>query len=161
MRARIHIFATLLLIIWGSAQAQVEVPEEQLSIDIIKWHYSRYPNSQENHWFMLPESGNVQVSCVYEGALIKATYNSKGRIQSEIKDMTGSIPVSLTHDLDIEYADNKYKVIQFTKLTDFVNDVKMYEMEIKSKLKGVETKKFDADLIPLAISDYRTSVSSN
>ncbi len=164
MKTNFSSFIILALILLGSSTASAQlapIVEEELGIDLLKWHYARYPNSQENKWFVSAESGNVQVTFLFEGVAITAVYNNKGKIQAEKVDMTTSVPVSLVHELDQEYADDKYKIVQFVKTTNFVEDIQMYEMEIKSKTKGVATKKFDVDLIPLAVSDYSTSVSAH
>lgn len=155
------VIMTLFLSVTVSEAQTVSVLEDELSIDVLKWHYSRYPNSQANRWTAMVDKGEIHVTFEFGGNIISAVYDNKGKIKQEKVDLATSIPVSLVHELDEEFANDKYKVTQFVRTTNFSDNSKIYEMEIKSKAQGLVSRKFDSDLIPLAVGDYRTSVSSN
>ncbi len=129
-------------------QARV-ITEDELGIELLKWHYTRYPKSVASQWSVIEGRGEAPL---YEGVFsfggyeTVAVYDSEGVIIEEQVEMKDAVPVSLLHYLDDIYS--KYKITSFLKKEDFIKSEVKYQMALKSKEKGEEVIEFDKNLIP-------------
>ena len=130
-----------------SAQSRV-VLEDELSLEVLKWHYFRYPKSVVSQWSIVEREEAPLFEGVFEfgGYETVAVYDAEGIIVEERLEMENSVPISLVHYLDDIYS--KYKITSFLKIEDFVKSEVKYQMALKSKEKGEEVIEFDKNLIP-------------
>ena len=153
-----NILVFLILTTAISAFAQDEIiPEESIDFSIKKWFYSQYPKSTEVVWSKVGSAATeeiVQVKFYFEEQNLIVVYNVEGiRILEtrEIKDA----PISLINHIYDNYEKAKIKSIK--KRVDFLSDRITYEMDVKSKAKGLESLTFDEEF-NLMVSD---SISSS
>lgn len=127
------------------AQQKV-ISEDDVSFEVLKWHFHYYPKSESLQWVELGE-GLLKSRVNFEGKIVSTIYNTSGRRLMEEVDLTNDVPVTITYYLDDRY--EKYKVQSFVKLTDFAQERVAYRMSVKSKERGVENLEFDENLIPV------------
>ena len=142
------IFAILLITgVFATAQTRA-ISEEDLEFNFLKWHYAEYPKTVVS-WESLSIGGEefFRGTFDFEGRETIVLYKTDGRIIQEEADLTKNVPVSLLHYLDDFYL--KYKVLSFTRITDYQSDDTSFKMEIKSKENGIEILEFDKNLIPI------------
>lgn len=126
--------------------AQTLVAEDDVSFEILKWHFHHYPQSVSKQWMSLGEQA-YRATFDFEGKEVSTVYHQNGKRLSEEVDLTKEIPLSITYYLDERYS--KYKVNDFRKITSFSDELVYYKMELKSKEKGEESLSFDEHLIPV------------
>jgi hypothetical protein len=124
------------------------VAEDELGMEVLKWHYTRYPKSIVSKWTVEEKGGTRFFEGVFNfgGYETVAVYNERGVIVEERIEMENNVPVSLVHYLDDIYS--KYKITSFLRKEDFVKSEVKYQMALKSKEKGEEMIEFDKNLIP-------------
>ncbi|RED92813.1 hypothetical protein [Marinoscillum furvescens] len=122
------------------------ISEDDVSFEILKWHFHYYPKSESLQWVELGE-GLLKAQVAFEGNVVSIIYNVSGKRLMEEVDLTDNIPVTVSYYLDERY--EKYKVQSFIKYTDFSQDRIAYRMKLKSKQKGAEDLEFDENLIPV------------
>lgn len=125
--------------------AQV-IAEDDVSFEVLKWHFNHYPNSESQGWYQMSEV-TLRASFAFEGENYNVVYTSSGTRLSEELDMTKSVPLSVVYYLDDKYG--KYKVQEFKRITNFNDEQIYYIMDVKSKDKGEERLSFDEHLIPV------------
>jgi len=123
------------------------VAEEDVSFNILKWHYNYYPNSESKQWYTMGE-GAYQVELFFEGKDMTITYTAEGKRLEEMVDLTKNVPVSVSYYLDEKYG--KYKVIEFVKITTFDDDHTGFRLKLKSKDFGDDLISFDQNLVPVS-----------
>ena len=130
------------------SRAQVkEVSEDEISINILKWHFHHYPQSTSNVWKVINDGKLFESDFIFEDKAYYVTYSAKGKVLTEVVDLSDEVPVALLAQLDEQY--EKYKVNNFERITNFADETIFYKLEIKSKENGQEELNFDKDLIPI------------
>ncbi|MEO9473947.1 MAG: hypothetical protein ABJG41_00365 [Cyclobacteriaceae bacterium] len=133
--------------VFATAQTRA-ISEDDLEFNFLKWHYAEYPKTTVS-WESLRIGGEefFRGTFDFEGYEMRVLYKTDGRMLQEEADLLKNVPVSLLHYLDDFYL--KYKVMSFTRITDFQSDDISFKMEIKSKENGIEILEFDKNLIPI------------
>lgn len=156
MKSIIYTFSFLILITGLNAQER-NVPEEEMSFDILKWHYSTYPNSEENKWTEINKDENYyRVRFKFKGHSFLVEYDSKGIITHEVVDLEDNIPVFIAHELD-KY--DKYKVNSFLKISDRKENTVMYKLDLKIKSEGQKVLWYDENFIQIPTTDFSKSIT--
>lgn len=127
------------------AEAQ-QMEEAEVPFEILKWHFNHYPNSESQSWQNLNDHALVAEFTFKEGSY-RTVYLMDGKRLSEEMDMTKNIPLSIQYYLDDKYG--KYKVQNFTKVTNFSEEQTYYTMGLKTKANPEEKLSFDEHLIPI------------
>lgn len=143
------LFSVLVLFLYNNVNAQFhQIDEDDLDFTVLKWHYDLYPKTV-SVWEVLNIDGveSYRAKFNFKGYPVSAIYNSNGKLISEETDLTRNVPVSLVHYLDESF--DKYKVLSFVRITDAESESVSFELEIKSKQKGVQIIVLEENLIPL------------
>lgn len=142
----IAVFSVFTIAISQQASAQQTILEDDVSFNILKWHFHHYPQSTTSQWYALGE-GLLKVECVFGNNQISVLYNPKGNRLTEEVDMTKSLPVSIEYLLDEKY--EKYKIQDFIKVTNFESEMIIYNLTVKTKERGVINMKFDEHFVAI------------
>lgn len=142
----------------GLCAQEQRVPEEVISFDVLKWHYAKYPNSQNNEWVAMVREGEqlFRVKFNFQNQDYHVEYDDRGVIRKEVLNLEDNLPVSIERELD-EY--EKYKVYGFLKINDKESERVVYRLDIKTKLDGHKTIWYDEDLIRMPNTDFTQSIS--
>lgn len=156
MKTVIIIFACLLFT--GLNAQERKVSEEEISFDILKWHYSSYPKCTGSQWAILEVEGQnfYRVSFNFQGQDYQAEYDQNGMVVREIINMDDKIPVSIAHRLETY---EKYKVNSFIKVSDMRAQKIIYKLDIKVKSEGQKVLWYDENLIEVPNTDFSSSIS--
>lgn len=139
------VIVMLLLGVSRIGDAQI-INEDEVGLQVLKWHFYHYPNSETLKWKRLEEN-SLQVDFIFEEKNHQVIYLADGIKSIEKIDLSNDVPISVQYYLDEKYG--KYKVQDFVRITDFEDDQMYYLMSLKVKDKGVETLSFDEHLIPV------------
>lgn len=126
------------------------ITEQQVSYDILHWHYDRYNNSETSEWYKYSIDGDEYygVKFSHEGTPYQSIYNSEGMIISEKRIMDEKeLPDEITDVLDYRLV--KYKVKEFVIETEFENRQeknKHYKVDARTKTGGQVILWFDSQM---------------
>lgn len=138
------IFLILTTAISVFAQDEI-IPEENIDFTITKWFYSQYPKSTKVIWSKVNSATTkerVQVKFYFEEQNMSAIYNVDGVRILETREVKQT-PISLVNHIYENY--EKAKIRSVKKKVDFTSDRITYEMNVKSKSKGLESLVFDEE----------------
>lgn len=156
MKIAIHLFACIFVTsVYGQEQG---VPEDAVSFDILKWHYSYYPNSQNNEWTTVVRTGQqlFRVKFEFKEKRYQAEYDDAGRRLKEVLSLEDNVPVSIDSQLR---QFEKFKIDSFTKISDLKENRIVYRLDVKVKSEGNKTFWYDENLIQMPNTDFTRSLS--
>lgn len=145
MRSIIILFTVILNFHYSFGQ--IEIEENDVDFNILKWHFHNYPNSQTIQWFEMGE-GSYKVVFNFNDSKISTYYMPDGHILSEITDLTDQIPQTL-----LFYAEERYpksKILEYAKHIDFTINKTYYQLFLKLKDKKSILLRFDENLTPIS-----------
>lgn len=132
------LFVVCTLLISSLAFAQ-QMSEDDISMDMIAKHYYYYPNSESESWTKVVKGGEERfnVAFTYDGKTYSVTYNAKSwRLTERIMLSAKDLPAVTLDYINRRFADDKFKVVEFTQLNTFENlrpTDSFYSMEVKVK----------------------------
>ena len=124
------------------AKAQNEIPEEDISISILKWYYDQYPNANTVRWKLEENKGENEytVFFVFKGKNLETVYNAKGKRLAEYSPVE-STPINLTNYLYERF--DQFKVKKVTQKKLFPSEKISYVVMVKSKSEGLQEVEVD------------------
>lgn len=153
--SKIAITALILLIGFGAFSQGAIIPEDEVSIDIQKWFYLTYPNSEQLKWTDMGVEPKVyKVEFLFENEEYVVHYDDQGYRKMEQKKLSSDLPLAITNYLYDLYP--KFKVNAYYQIADIPKEKIRYKVQVKTKDKGKETIFFDQDYTP-----FETNLVSN
>lgn len=132
-----RIFLIAQLIGFGTlATAQQSIPEEDISMTVLKWFYDHYPNAENAIWKQHETNNNMyKVAFSFEKQQYEATYDKKGKRRSDLVYLDIA-PIDLTNFLYEQFDQFKYRKV--AKKTIYPTGDVSYITTVKSKKEGIQ-----------------------
>lgn len=147
------------LLVTGLRAQEISVSEDEISFEILKWHYSNYPKNEANVWKVLKVDGTdfYRVNFKFEDRNYQAEYNENGDLTHEVIDMEDEVPVSITSELEVY---EKYKIDTFQKISNMKEARVVYKLEVKVKSEGRKVHWYDENYIEMPNTDFTHFISN-
>lgn len=148
MSSKIMKIAFVAILIFGveSVFSQSPLTEDQVDFNVLKWHFHHYPKSITQQWSDLGE-GVLKADFTFNDQTVSTTYTSSGKRVEEQIDISKDVPVSVTFYLNERY--DKYKVLQFVRVTNFATKEIRHSLQLRTKNQGDIFLRFDENLVPI------------
>lgn len=143
MKHLIVLFLCCFTISMSLAQSQ-SLKEDDLSFEILKWHYAYYPHTTVE-WSQAGSEFIAEFEEENNGYMVR--YNAEGNRIDEVVEMRKNIPVSASYLMEDRYG--KHQVLEFRRYTTYSTKMVTYRAKLKTKDRGQLILTMDEHLTPL------------